>query len=212
MMEGDFFKQLIEEIKNDNESSFRKFFDYYFPRFLRVAHYYVHNNETAEEVVMDVFTKLWKTRKKLPEVINFNNYAYTLLKNQALNYLKKNRIDTEALDEYSTLKMIEYVEPEKVFLGKELARELEKAVSVLPPRCQLIYRMVREDGLKYKEVAETLNISNKAVENQLLIAMKRIRLVLKKYMENSPERKLFNRMNILLIVIMFLHIDFLSYY
>lgn len=196
-MEGEFLKQLIIEIKNDNESSFRKFFDYYFPRFLRIAHYYVRNNETAEEIVMDVFAKLWKNRGKLPEVINFNNYAYTLLKNQALNYLKRNSIETESLDECSSSKMIEYIEPEKLFLGKELAKELEKVVSSLPPRCQLIYRMVREDGLKYREVAETLSISNKAVENQLLIAMKRIRLVLGKYMQNSPKRNHFERLNIL---------------
>jgi len=198
-MVGEFSKHLIEEIKNDNESSFRNFFDYYFPRFLRIAHYYVRSNETAEEVVMDVFVKLWKNREKLPEVINFNNYAYTLLKNQALNYLSKNSITIESLDEYSTSKMIEYIEPEKLFLGKELARELEKSVSALPPRCQLIYRLVREDGLKYKEVAETLNISQKAVENQLLIAMKRIRVVLEKYMENPPKRKPFKQLEILFI-------------
>ena len=119
-MKCEFFKQLIIEIKNDNESSFRKFFDYYFPHFLRIAHYYVHNNEIAEEIVMDVFAKLWKNREKLPEVINFNNYAYTLVKNQALNYLKRNSIETESLDEYSASKLIEYIEPEKLFLGKEL--------------------------------------------------------------------------------------------
>lgn len=189
-MDDEFFKRLIEGVSNGDEKSFCRFFDYYFPRFLRIAHYHVHNDETAEEVVLDVFVKLWKNRKKLLEVKNFDNYAYTSIKNQALNYLQKNNINRESLDDYATSKMIEYVEPEKLFLGKELAKELEKAVSALPPRCQLIYRLVREDGLKYKEVAESLNISKKAVENQLLIAMKRIRVVLEKYMGNPPKENL----------------------
>jgi len=198
-MNDDFFRQLIRGISKGDEGSFRQLFDYYFPRFLRIAHYYVRNDETAEEVVLDVFAKLWKYRKKLLDVKNFDNYAYTSIKNQAFNYLQKNKIDIESLDEYATSKMIEYIEPEKLFLGKELAKELEKAVSALPPRCQLIYRLVREDGLKYREVAETLSISNKAVENQLLIAMKRIRIVLGRYMKSPSKRTLFNRFNTLII-------------
>lgn len=187
-------KHILERIKNDDESSFRIFFDFYFARFYRIAHYYVKNNESAEEVVMDVFAKFWNNRKKLPEIINFKNYAYSSVKNQALNYIKKNRIDTESLDDYTSSKMIEYVEPEKLFLGRELAKELEKVVSSLPPRCQLIYRMIREDGLKYKEVAETLDISLKAVENQMLIAMKRIRTVLEVYVKEKPKKRPFNRL------------------
>lgn len=203
IMGDKYLKKIIEEIAKGNEASFRIFFDYYYPRFLRIAHYYVRNNETAEEVVMDVFAKLWKNKKKLTTIVNFNNYTYTLLKNQALNYLKRNSITTELLDEYSTSKMIEYVEPEKLFLGKELAKELEKSISDLPPRCQLIYRMVREDGLKYREVAEALDISVKAVENQLLIAMKRIRSVLKIYMASTSKRKHINRFSLLSIVTFF---------
>lgn len=168
----------MDGIKDGDELSFREFFDFYYERFFRIAHYYVRNNENAEEVVMDVFSRFWNRRKKLPEVLNFKNYAYSSVKNQSLNYLMKNKIDTKSLDEYNTSKMIEYAEPESLFLGKELAKELEREVSSLPPRCQLIYRMIREDGLKYRQVAEALDISLKAVENQMLIAMRRIRSIL----------------------------------
>lgn len=180
-MDIEVLKHILKQIKNDDESSFREFFDFYYGRFFRIAHYYVRNNESAEEVVMDVLTKFWNNRKKLPEIVNFNNYAYSSVKNQSLNYLKKKRISTESLDEYTSSKMIEYSEPEKLFLGRELARELEKVVISLPPRCQLIYRMIREDGLKYRVVADTLNISLKAVENQMLIAIKKIRAGLENY-------------------------------
>lgn len=89
--------------------------------------------------------------------------------------------------------LVEYMEPEKLFLGRELARQIEATVSKLPPRCQLIYRMVREDGMKYKEVAETLDISLKAVENQLLIAMKRIKTVVVAFDENQTQTSNFRR-------------------
>ena len=202
-MDIESLKHILKRIKNDDELSFRVLFDFYYERFFRIAHYYVKNNENAEEVVMDVFTKFWKSRKKLPEIINFNNYVYSSVKNQSLNYLNKNRIDTESLDDYTSSKMIEYVEPENLFLGKELAKDLEKVVSSLPPRCQLIYRMIREDGIKYKEVAETLDISLKAVENQMLIAMKRIRSVLEVYQKEKSQKRILNKLNVFICMALF---------
>jgi len=188
-MDSKTLQRILNGIKKGDESSFREFFDFYYERFFRIAHYYLHNNENAEEVVMDVFVKFWKRRKKLPEIINLNNYVYSAVKNQSLNFLRKNRIDTQSLDQYTSSELIEYAEPENLFLGKELAKELEKTVKNLPPRCQLIYRMIREDGLKYKEVAEALDISLKAIENQMLIAMKRIRSVLEVFLAEKPKNR-----------------------
>ena len=190
-MDIDALSHILNNIKNGDESSFRELFDIYYERLFRIAHYYVKNNENSEEIVMDVFANFWKRRKKLPEIMNFKNYAYSSVKNQSLNFIKKNRIDTESLDEYTVSRMIEYVEPENLFLGKELAKKLEKTVSNLPPRCQLIYRMIREDGLKYKEVAETLDVSLKAIDNQMLIAMKRMRLVMEDYVKDKPNKRKF---------------------
>jgi len=186
-MDSENLVRIIEEIRSDNERSFKLLFEHYYPRILRVACYHVKNDELAQEVVMDVFTKLWKYRKKLPEIGNFTNYIFTAVKNQSINYIKKNKVLIESLEDHQPSCLIEYVEPEKLFLGRELAKEIESAVSNLPPRCQLIYRMVREDGLKYKEVADALDISLKAVENQLLIAMKRIRKVVIDYSDNASQ-------------------------
>lgn len=187
-MESGELNRLFEKIGENNESSFRILYNHYFPRLFRVAHFFLRNNENAEEIVLDVFIKIWNNRKKLPDIKNFKNYAFTSVKNQSLNYLKKNKILVDELDDYHTSKLIEYVGPEKIFLGKELARELEKAIASLPPRCQLIFRMVREDGMKYKEVAQTLNISLKAIENQLSIASKRIRTSLELYINEKPTK------------------------
>lgn len=188
-MDPEDLKRILNGIGDGDESSFKEYFDFYYERFFRIAHYYVKNNEYAEEIVMDVFAKFWRRRKKLPEIKNLKNYAYSSVKNQSLNFLKRNSVITESLDEYTTSKMIEYIEPENLFLGKELAKELEKVVSSLPPRCQLIFRMIREDGLKYKEVAANLGISMKAVENQMHIAMKRICSVLEVHKRKRLSKK-----------------------
>ena len=188
-MNTEVLEHILTRIKNGDESSFRHFFDFYYERFFRVAHYYVRNHEIAEEVVMDVFARFWKRRNRLLEIKDFKNYAYSSVKNQCINLLNRKRIDTESLAEYSPSTMVEFVEPESLFLGKELAKELEDAVSSLPPRCQLIFRMIREDGLKYQEVAETLDVSLKAVENQMLIAMKRLSLALDVSKKKKPKKK-----------------------
>ena len=120
---------IVEEIKNNNEASFRIFYDHFFPRLFRVAHFYLRNDENAEEVVLDIFIKIWNNRKKLPEIVNLDNYTFTMVKNHSLNFLKKNRINIDELDEYHTSSLIEYLEPEKLFLGKELAKKLEKAIN-----------------------------------------------------------------------------------
>lgn len=189
-METENLKLILQEVSNDCQRSFRTLFDLYYARIYRVAFYHVKSEEIAQEVVMDVFEKLWKYRKKLQEIDHFTNYIYTAVRNQSLNYLKKNKQSTDPIDEhYNSTGLIEYLEPEKIFLGRELARSIEEIVSALPPRCQLIYRMVREEGLKYKDVADTLDISLKAVENQLLIALKRIRQALLTTYQHSAEQK-----------------------
>lgn len=196
-METEDLKLILQKVSNDCERSFRTLFDLYYARIFRVAFYHVKSEEIAQEVVMDVFEKLWKYRKKLQEIDHFTNYIYTAVRNQSLNYLKKNKLSTDPIDEhYNSTGLIEYLEPEKIFLGRELARSIEEIVSALPPRCQLIYRMVREEGLKYKDVADTLDISLKAVENQLLIALKRIRQALLTTYQHSTEQKTDSRKDI----------------
>ena len=111
-----------------------------------------------------------------------------MVKNQSLKYIRKRKIDLSSMDDYTMSNMIDYIEPEKLFIGKELAIELELVVRTLPARCQIIYRLVREDGLKYKNVAEILSISQKGVENQMLIAAKRIRIVFERYAERSVKK------------------------
>jgi RNA polymerase sigma factor (sigma-70 family) len=67
-----------------------------------------------------------------------------------------------------------YFDPEKLMLTEEMMRQIKKAINDLPPRCRLIFKLIKEDGLKYREVAELLQLSVKTVEAQMAIALRRL--------------------------------------
>ncbi|MDN5201294.1 RNA polymerase sigma-70 factor [Fulvivirgaceae bacterium BMA10] len=184
---------LLSKVSNDDERSFEIFFDRYYNKLRKVALYYVSSNEMAEEVVLDVFFKVWQKRVRLTDIKSIENYLFISTKNQSLNYLNKyNKYTSTTLDEkFCEERPLEplkdYVDPESVLLMNEVRLEVKKAVKQLPARCQLIYKLIREEGFKYKEVAEMLGISVKTIEAQISIALKRLNKSLGNHISN-PRR------------------------
>jgi RNA polymerase sigma-70 factor (ECF subfamily) len=134
-----------------------------------------HSKETAEEVVSDVFMKIWSNRKTLSTIENFHLYIYIVTKNLSINQLlKEKKKKTFSLDEIKIDVKNIYTDPEQLMITAEMQKRISAAVLALPPKCQLIFKLIREDGLKYREVAELLNLSLKTVENQMTIALKKI--------------------------------------
>ncbi|TGE25819.1 RNA polymerase sigma-70 factor [Hymenobacter aquaticus] len=177
----------------DDRRAFEQFFTLYYPRLLKFAQFYVKSRELAEEVVSDVFFKLWQKRATLPEVKNMDSYLYISIKNQSLNYLQKAEnqpaIPLEDLPAYLS---VETLTPERTLLVSELQAEIHRAVDKLPPQCKIIFKLIREDGLKYKEVAEILGISTKTIEVQIGIAIKKISVDLQAHLaaRQAPPRVL----------------------
>jgi RNA polymerase sigma-70 factor (ECF subfamily) len=118
---------------------------------------------------------LWKKRKESAGIRNLEVYLYVSVKNLSLNYLRNtSSLRTIDIAERSH----EYIrfdsDPETLLVHAEAVRKLAAAIQGLPPRCKLIFKLVKEDGLKYKDVALLLDLSVKTVEAQLAIAMKKI--------------------------------------
>jgi RNA polymerase sigma-70 factor (family 1) len=126
--------------------------------------------------VDDVLVQIWKNRETLPQIENLRVYLYTATKNTSLNYLsRKARIMvTEPFDDINVQLQDEQC-PEQQMITEELFRKIHSAVDDLPPRCKMIFKLVREDGLRYKDVAEILNISVNTVDAQMVVAVKKIR-------------------------------------
>ncbi|MBC7417160.1 MAG: RNA polymerase sigma-70 factor [Pedobacter sp.] len=149
-------------------------------RLYRFAISLVQCNEAAEEIVHDVLVSLWKRRNTFDEITNLNTYLYVSIKNLSLNYLrdqdKLKRMDIETLYDKSTYISID---PESLLIKKEQIERLNTLINNLPLRCKMVFKLIKVDGLKYKEAAALLNISTKTVENQLAIAFKKIAEILK---------------------------------
>jgi RNA polymerase sigma-70 factor (ECF subfamily) len=100
---------------------------------------------------------------------------FSAIKNLCLNRLKRNRrLNTFLTDEWSVQLTSIYADPEQMMISGEVIRRIQLAIEALPPRCRMIFKLIKEDGLRYKEVAELLSVSIKTVEAQMAIAMRKI--------------------------------------
>lgn len=136
---------------------------------------YVKSDQVAEELVSDVFFALWENRTQLTEITNFDAYIYRIAKFRVLNYLRDNRSLTVDLDDVP-IDLFAFTEttPEDDYISRELIDAVNEAIEQLPTKSKLAFKLVREDGMKYKEAAEHLGISVKTLEAQLTFAMKKI--------------------------------------
>ncbi|WP_341837629.1 RNA polymerase sigma-70 factor [Chitinophaga pollutisoli] len=168
-------EQLLERIaKNSDQLAFGQLFSYYSDRLIYFATALVRSREEAEEVVADVFVKLWQQRARLLDIHYFQTYLYTAVRNTALNHTSRSVIPYEELEDQHATLMPCVVSPEESLISRENLRQIEQAVNELPLRCRLIFKLVKEDGLSYREVAEVLDISINTVNAQITIALKKL--------------------------------------
>ena len=176
MIAASLLGKLIERIAYNNDpNAYKELFLLYHKRLLNFSITITHSKESAEEVVSDVFLKLWINRSTLATIENFHLYIYIVTKNLSINRtLKEKKEQSFSLDETVVNSKNIYFDPEQLMITSEMQKRIWLAIETLPPKCQLIFKLIREDGLKYKEVAELLNLSVKTIENQMTIALKRI--------------------------------------
>jgi len=182
-------QDLLERIggKSD-EVAFRQLFDLFTPGLLRFSFSILKKKELSEEVVSDVFFKVWVHRTKLPEIENFKAYLFTSSRNTALNYLdKEKRNRAVQLEDIEVPLQINEICPESVLISKEMKEAIGRAIEHLPERCKLKYSLAKNEQLKYKEIAQILDISVKTIDHQLTIAIKKIGDEIKNYVSEREE-------------------------
>ena len=170
----------IQELQNrialfEDMKAYRELYDLLFASLHRFSYGFVKLNETAEEIVSDVFIKVWQMRSRLVEIHNLKEYLYIITKNFSLNYLTKNyKNKTVSLDEIEFESLVEIKTPEELYISVDALNGIRQVIGNLPPKCKIIFQLIKEDGLQYKEVASILNLSVFTVRNQLAIAVKKI--------------------------------------
>jgi len=158
--------------------SFNSLFRHYYTRLVRFAIQFVHTREAAEEIVSDIFVKVWEKRSTLHEVRNLEVYLYVAVKNGCINYCEKYSVVHLQLDMYGEMEFHDTGNSQKNLEMKELMHRLHMAVEQLPEQCRLIFKMVKEDNLPFREVAEILHISPRTVETQIYRAVKKLKIIL----------------------------------
>jgi RNA polymerase sigma-70 factor (ECF subfamily) len=149
----------------------------------------VRSRELAEEIVEDVFVKLWYNREHINTIDNLSVYLYVAVKNQSLNTLsrKAKELVTASYDQLDITLTHSMANPHDQLVSAEMMQRMYDVVEALPARCKMIFKLIREDGLSYKEVSSILNISVNTIDAQMAIAVKRIAAAL----QLSRPQKLF---------------------
>ncbi len=137
------------------------------------------SNEAAEEVVSDIFVEIWARRKHLLEIENLKMYLYISVRNASLRLLQKTKkTKTLSLDDLDVTLATPDLNSVDTIISNELVRKIEMAIEQLSPQCKIIFKLAKEDKLKYKEIGELLSISVKTIDNQIATALKKIAAVL----------------------------------
>jgi RNA polymerase sigma-70 factor (family 1) len=164
-----------------DEEAFKQIYYLFYKKLYLFSLAMVKTREAAEEITEDVFIKIWQQKEHISEIQNLRVYLYIATKNTSLNYLSKKAKDnlTQPFDDINVDLHRSTITPEELMITAEMYRKIQQQVEALPLRCKMIFKLIREDGLKYKEVSDILNISVNTIDVQMAIAVKKIALALK---------------------------------
>lgn len=171
---------LFEKVKKGDIKVFEALFHHFYGFLCEYASKILYDRDAAEEIVQDLFVEIWEKREKLSIETSLKSYLFQSVKNRCLNVIQHQKIKTKYAE-----KLISDTDPsvsvDEVYVEFDLAEKIEAAIRSLPEKRREIFRLSREEGLKYREIAEKLNVSVKTVETQMSLAIKTLREKLKKY-------------------------------
>lgn len=173
-------KELYLKLKEGDERAFQTLFRKYYSAMCHFANQFLNDKELAEETVQDMFVKIWEKRQTLTIETSVKHYFFRSVRNHCLNQIQHEKIKKQYASRILESAQQE-INTEQYYIEVDLIRRIENSIDSLPPKRQEIFRLSREQGMKYKEIAEALNISVKTVEAQMGLALKHLRNELKDY-------------------------------
>lgn len=167
--------QIATQLHQGDKNAISSLLDDYYTLFDNYAFRILGDRTISKEIVLDTFTNIWINRSKLSKVTDFRSYIYSSIRNGSIDYIRKFRRDNiESLaDKYDSILEIKETPEDLVVTQQELTK-INNAIDKLPPRCKEILYLVKEEKLKYKEVATILGISERTVENHVATAISRL--------------------------------------
>jgi RNA polymerase sigma-70 factor (family 1) len=173
-------KNILLRIANGDESAFRLLFDKYHPKIYSLSMHITRSQTVAEDMVQEVFSKLWEKRKGLHEIEYINAWLRTIARNVCCDYLRRLAIERLAIGQLIVSKNEDALSPEVDFIDKEKRNLIEEAISALCPQQQKVYLLSNRYGMKQKDIALQLNISVHTVKEYKKLALRFIRRYVQK--------------------------------
>ncbi|MEM7658732.1 MAG: RNA polymerase sigma-70 factor [Bacteroidota bacterium] len=173
--------------ESGDEHAFRSLVELLSPALQTYALTFVHQPEIAEELVSDVWVNLWHRKSELANIQHIRAYLFRAVKNRALTYLRKKSLPSAQLGE-------EWMEsptsalpqtPESHLISAELFQVMDQAIQDLPANCQRSFRLVKEEGMSYREAAKTMDITENTLKTHLRRAIEKLRKKLSEYQSVS---------------------------
>ncbi|MBP7346057.1 MAG: RNA polymerase sigma-70 factor [Sediminibacterium sp.] len=178
---------LVAIAYNNDQSAYRTLFIQLHGKLKQFSFSIVRSEEEAEDIVSELFVLIVQRKEQLCQLESPLYYFYTTVRNMSLNLLKKQKRRAGlSMDEWQIQLNSIYFRPDLLMITEEMVSKIKMAINSLPNRCRLIFKLIKEDGLKYKEVAELLNISVKTVEAQMAIAMRRMAQSMQVDLQSKP--------------------------
>jgi RNA polymerase sigma-70 factor, ECF subfamily len=173
-MNSDEEKIILKELSNGDAKSLKILFDTFYPSLCNYAFQFLNDYDMAEEVVQNLFVKIWEKRSTLDIETSVKNYLFRSVRNQCINLIQHEKVKQLHAQKIKEALFAEEAS-ESYYLEAEMAERIESAIETLPEKRREIFRLSREEGLKYREIAEKLEISVKTVETQMGLALKTLR-------------------------------------
>jgi len=167
--------EIARRIRNGDAGQFESLFRSSYVSLVRFAKTMIKDHDTAEEIVQDLFFRLWQDKENLKIESSLNGYLFRSVHNRCLHFIEHNRVIARHAEEISYNQSENQESPSDILNYKELQEKIARIIEKLPERCGKIFTMSRFEGLKYNEIAEKLSVSVKTVEANMGKALKEFR-------------------------------------
>ena len=171
----------LRKIRKGDLDGFEALFHKHYPGMMRYANSLLGKPEISEEVVQDVFYNIWKNRESLRINRSWQSYLYRSVYNNSMMVLRKARKEYELDEEHFNIPESGSPDPSQLLLYTEVSEQVSRTIADMPGRTREIFLLNRQEGLKYREIAERLGISVKTVEANMGKALMALRNSLEKY-------------------------------
>ncbi len=168
-------KKLIQDLKKGDSSAFDELYQLYARRIYRFAFSFLKNKPDAEEIVQEVFIRVWENREKVKEYYSFRAFLFQIGYHIIIDKFREQLKEKEFIELLKANAVVSESDTDRKVDFADLNEQYRNEIENLPERRKTIYKMSRFDGLTYREIAEKLKISPKTVENQMVSALKHLR-------------------------------------